>query len=97
VVCSTGAASATAPPSSWDDSPRDRKSKKNRHAAASATTWRRRRWTIPSERLAQQALRTSLAGRTSVIIAHWLSTVEIADRVLVMERGLIDQDAPRPT
>jgi ATP-binding cassette, subfamily B, bacterial len=47
---------------------------------------------IPSERLVQQALRTVLAGRTSVIIAHRLSTVEIADRVLVMEHGQIVED-----
>ena len=47
---------------------------------------------IPSERLVQQALRTILAGRTSVIIAHRLSTVEIADRVLVMEHGRIVED-----
>ena len=37
------------------------------------------------------------AGRTSAIIVHRLSTVEIADRVLVMERGLIVVDAPGPT
>ena len=43
---------------------------------------RRRRATIPSERLVQLALRTTLAGRTSAIIAYRLSTVEIADRVL---------------
>ena len=42
---------------------------------------------IPSERLVQRALRTILAGRTAVIIAHRLSTVEIADRVLVLEHG----------
>jgi ATP-binding cassette, subfamily B, bacterial len=47
---------------------------------------------IPSERLVQRALRTILAGRTSVIIAHRLSTVEIADRVLVMEHGRIVED-----
>jgi ATP-binding cassette subfamily B protein len=47
---------------------------------------------IPSERLVQRALRTVLAGRTSVIIAHRLSTVEIADRVLVMEHGRIVED-----
>src|SRR3954449_13351665 len=40
---------------------------------------------IPSERLVQRALRTILKGRTAVIIAHRLSTVEIADRVLVLE------------
>jgi len=47
---------------------------------------------IPSERLVQRALRTILADRTAVIIAHRLSTVEIADRVLVMEHGQIVED-----
>lgn len=47
---------------------------------------------VPSERLVQRALRTVLAGRTAVIIAHRLSTVEIADRVLVLEHGEIVED-----
>ncbi|HIT75443.1 MAG TPA: ABC transporter ATP-binding protein [Candidatus Avipropionibacterium avicola] len=47
---------------------------------------------IPSERLVQQALRTILADRTAIIIAHRLSTVEIADRVLVLEHGQILED-----
>jgi ATP-binding cassette subfamily B protein len=47
---------------------------------------------IPSERLVQGALRTVLAGRTAVIIAHRLSTVAIADRVLVLEAGRITED-----
>jgi ATP-binding cassette subfamily B protein len=47
---------------------------------------------LPSERLVQHALRTLLAERTAVIIAHRLSTVEIADRVLVVERGRIVED-----
>jgi len=46
----------------------------------------------PSERLVQRAVRTVLAGRTALIIAHRLSTVEIADRVLVMEHGRIVED-----
>jgi ABC-type multidrug transport system fused ATPase/permease subunit len=49
---------------------------------------------IPSERLVQDALRTILAGRTALIIAHRLSTVEIADRVLVMDDGRIVEDGP---
>ena len=49
---------------------------------------------IPSERLVQRALRTVLAGRTAVIIAHRLSTVEIADRVLVLEHGRVVEDGP---
>jgi ABC-type multidrug transport system fused ATPase/permease subunit len=47
---------------------------------------------LPSERLVQRALRTLLAGRTAFIIAHRLSTVEIADRVLVMEHGRVVED-----
>ncbi|MGZ4548037.1 MAG: ABC transporter ATP-binding protein [Blastococcus sp.] len=47
---------------------------------------------VPSERLVQRALRTLLADRTALIIAHRLSTVEFADRVLVMEDGRIVED-----
>jgi ATP-binding cassette subfamily B protein len=47
---------------------------------------------IPSERLVQEALQTLLSDRTAVIIAHRLSTVAIADRVLVMEHGIIVED-----
>jgi len=47
---------------------------------------------LPSERLVQRALRTLLSGRTAVIIAHRLSTVEIADRVLVVDAGRIVED-----
>ena len=49
---------------------------------------------VPSERLVQQALRTILADRTALIIAHRLSTVEIADRVLVLEHGRVLEDGP---
>jgi ATP-binding cassette, subfamily B, bacterial len=49
---------------------------------------------IPSERLLQDALRTVLTGRTAVIIAHRLSTVAIADRVLVVSGGEIIEDGP---
>ncbi|MFA5890236.1 MAG: ABC transporter ATP-binding protein [Actinomycetota bacterium] len=47
---------------------------------------------IPSERLVQRALKTLLAGRTAIIIAHRLSTVDIADRVLVVDDGHIVED-----
>jgi ATP-binding cassette subfamily B protein len=47
---------------------------------------------IPSERLVQVGLQTLLADRTAIIIAHRLSTVAIADRVLVMEHGRIVED-----
>ena len=49
---------------------------------------------IPGERQVQAALRTVLAGRTAVIIAHRLSTVAIADRVLVLDHGRITEDGP---
>ncbi|MFI2620293.1 ABC transporter ATP-binding protein [Streptomyces sp. NPDC018584] len=47
---------------------------------------------IPGERAVQRAMHTVLRGRTAVVIAHRLSTVEIADRVLVMEHGRIVED-----
>ncbi len=47
---------------------------------------------LPSERVVQQALQTVLAGRTAVIIAHRLSTVRIADRVLVLDQGEVIED-----
>lgn len=51
---------------------------------------------IPTERLVQHALRTLLADRTAFIIAHRLTTVEIADRVLVVHDGRIVEDgSPR--
>ncbi|MCB5908369.1 ABC transporter ATP-binding protein [Streptomyces pinistramenti] len=49
---------------------------------------------IPGERAVQRAMDTVLRGRTSVVIAHRLSTVEIADRVLVMADGRIVEDGP---
>jgi len=47
---------------------------------------------VPSERLVQRALRTLLADRTAVIIAHRLTTVEIADRVIVVDDGRVVED-----
>ena len=40
----------------------------------------------------QRALRTVLSQRTALIIAHRLSTVEIADRVLVLADGRVLED-----
>ncbi|MEE1814428.1 MULTISPECIES: ABC transporter ATP-binding protein [unclassified Streptomyces] len=51
---------------------------------------------VPGERAVQRAMDTVLAGRTAVVIAHRLSTVEVADRVLVMEAGRIVEDG-RPS
>ena len=47
---------------------------------------------IPSERAVHRALNALLAGRTAVVIAHRLSTVLSADRVLVVSAGSIVED-----
>jgi ATP-binding cassette subfamily B protein len=47
---------------------------------------------IPSERMVQRALETVLSDRTALVIAHRLSTVQIADRVLVLDHGRIVED-----
>ena len=51
---------------------------------------------MPSERLVQKALEVVLQQRTAFIIAHRLATVEIADRVLVIDDGRVIEDgSPR--
>ena len=47
---------------------------------------------IPSEQAVQRALNTLLSGRTAFIIAHRLSTVLAADRVLVIDAGEVVED-----
>ncbi|MFI2752796.1 ABC transporter ATP-binding protein [Cellulomonas sp. P22] len=47
---------------------------------------------VPGEQLVQRGLGTLLAGRTSVVIAHRLSTVMGVDRVLVVDGGRIVED-----
>ena len=42
-----------------------------------------------SERLVQQALERLMHGRTSIIVAHRLTTIEQADRIIVMDDGHI--------
>ena len=42
-----------------------------------------------SEAAVQAALRTALSGRTSLVIAHRLSTVREADQILVLDHGRI--------
>jgi ATP-binding cassette subfamily B protein len=42
-----------------------------------------------SEAAIQQALRTALAGRTSLVIAHRLSTIREADQILVIDAGTV--------
>jgi len=49
-----------------------------------------------SERFVQDALETLMQGRTSLVIAHRLSTVENADRILVLDGGrIVEQGSHR--
>jgi len=42
-----------------------------------------------SERIVQEALDSLVSGRTVFVIAHRLSTVRNADRIVVLDKGLI--------
>ncbi len=42
-----------------------------------------------SERAVQQALETLMTGRTTIVIAHRLATVQKADRIVVMDEGRV--------
>jgi ATP-binding cassette subfamily B protein len=50
-----------------------------------------------SERLIQQATETLIQGRTSIVVAHRLSTIRKADRILVLERGQIRESGNHET
>jgi ATP-binding cassette subfamily B protein len=42
-----------------------------------------------SEALVQQAIERLMQGRTTIVIAHRLSTVRSADRIVVLDQGAI--------
>jgi ATP-binding cassette subfamily B protein len=45
-----------------------------------------------SERMVQAALETAMRGRTALVIAHRLATVQQADRIVVIDQGrLVEQ------
>jgi ATP-binding cassette subfamily B protein len=45
-----------------------------------------------SEALIQEAMERLMAGRTSIVIAHRLSTVRMLDRILVFENGEVVEE-----
>ena len=47
-----------------------------------------------SERLVQEALQRLMKGRTTLVIAHRLSTVQHADRIVVMQQGKLIEIGP---
>jgi subfamily B ATP-binding cassette protein HlyB/CyaB len=49
---------------------------------------------VESERVIQANLRQIAAGRTVIIIAHRLTTVRHADRIITLERGRLVEDGP---
>jgi subfamily B ATP-binding cassette protein MsbA len=49
-----------------------------------------------SERLVQEALETLMTGRTTFVIAHRLSTVRKADRIVVLNQGRVIEEGTHP-
>ena len=47
-----------------------------------------------TERLLQDAVDQLVAGRTSVVIAHRFSTIQRADRVVVLQKGHLVEEGP---
>lgn len=50
-----------------------------------------------TERLIQQALHVVSEGRTTLVIAHRLSTIQHADRIIVMRKGIIEEQGTHET
>lgn len=44
---------------------------------------------VESERMVQAALESAMRGRTTLVIAHRLATVQKADRIVVLDHGAI--------
>jgi len=49
-----------------------------------------------SERAVQAALQAAMAGRTTIVIAHRLATVQRADRIFVVDAGASSTPARTP-
>ncbi|MDI9335255.1 MAG: ABC transporter transmembrane domain-containing protein [Cytophagales bacterium] len=50
-----------------------------------------------SEQAVQQALEAAMAGRTTLVIAHRLATVQAADRILVLDQGRLVEEGTHTT
>jgi len=48
-----------------------------------------------TERLIERAISKLLRGRTAIIIAHRLETVQRADRIAILEQGRLVEEGPR--
>jgi ABC-type multidrug transport system fused ATPase/permease subunit len=48
-----------------------------------------------TERLLERAMERLLAGRTAIVVAHRLATVQRADRILILEGGQVVEEGPR--
>ncbi|MCZ6541678.1 MAG: ABC transporter ATP-binding protein, partial [Nitrospinae bacterium] len=48
-----------------------------------------------TERLIQEAIQGLMKGRTSIIIAHRLSTLKAVDKVLVLKHGTVEEFGTR--
>ena len=44
-----------------------------------------------SEQMIQEAIQIALKGRTSIVIAHRISTIELADRIVIINNGKIEK------
>ena len=44
-----------------------------------------------SEQMIQEAIQIALKGRTSIVIAHRISTIELADRIVIINKGKIEK------